>query len=161
MRHTSRTRWTAVLVSAGVVLLLAGCVGTAAPKAGSTHTSTPLSSTPSATPGPPTLDNKGSAQDNLAYFDRVNHAVLASNPSAVGADFINALVAAGFNKADMQLTADKTSVGLPAGSIQFSVRFHGACLVGQNGAGAGGYYSEVTPLLSTGNCLIGDTVPLG
>ncbi len=161
MRHTSQSRWTAVFISAGVAVVLVGCVSTPAPSSSPTPTPTHSASTPSTAPGSPALDDQGSAQDNLAYFDHGTRAVLASNPRAVGADFISALVAAGFNKADMQLTADKTSVGLPAGSIQFSVRFRGECLVGQNGAGAGGYYSEVTPLLSTGNCLVGDTVPLG
>ncbi len=60
----------------------------------------------------------------------------------------------------MQLTVDTTTIGLKANSIQFSVRLNGGCLVGQNGQGSGGYQSEVTPLLATGNCLVGDTRPI-
>ena len=108
----------------------------------------------------PALDPTGTAADNKAFFDRVDRAVLAKNPAAVGRDFIDALVAAGFHKADMQLTVDTTTIGLKANSIQFSVRINGGCLVGQNGEGSGGYQSVVTPLLATGNCLVGDTRPI-
>jgi hypothetical protein len=131
---------------------------------------TPPSATPSATSSmtataspKPTgvgLDPTGTAADNKAYFDKVNRAVLAKNPAAVGRDFIDALVAAGFHKADMQLTVDTTTIGLKANSIQFSVRFNGGCLIGQNGESSGGYQSTVTPVLATGACLVGDTRPI-
>jgi hypothetical protein len=106
------------------------------------------------------LDTNGTAADNKAYFDHVNRMVLAKNPGAGGRDFIDALVAAGFHKSDMQLTVDTTTIGLKANSIQFSVRFNGGCLIGQNGEGSGGYQSAVTPLLATGDCLVGDTRPI-
>ena len=45
-------------------------------------------------------------------------------PSSVaGRAYIDALVAAGFDKAAMQVTPDQTTVGNPAESIQFSVRW--------------------------------------
>ena len=91
---------------------------------------------------------------------RLNRATLAAKPAAQGRDFIDALVAAGFNKADMQLTVDTTTIGLKANSIQFSVKLGDTCLIGQNGADAGGYNSMVTPVLSTGACLIGQTRPI-
>ncbi|MBW8872796.1 MAG: hypothetical protein JF618_11790, partial [Leifsonia sp.] len=102
----------------------------------------------------------GTAQENLPFFDKVNQATLAANPNAQGRDFIDALVAAGFTKADMQVTVDTTTIGLKANSIQFSVRMGDTCLIGQNGADAGGYSSLVAPALSTGACLIGDTRPI-
>jgi hypothetical protein len=116
--------------------------------------------TSTATPTPAGLVPGGTAQENLAYFDTVNHATLAANPNAQGRDFIDALVKAGFTKADMQVTVDTTTIGLKANSIQFSVRMGDTCLIGQNGADAGGYSSMVTPVLSTGNCLIGQTRPI-
>ncbi len=117
---------------------------------------------PSTTPTPtvPALDPSGTAADNKAFFDLVNRTVLVKNQAAVGRDFIDALVAAGFHKADMQLTVDTTTIGLKANSIQFSVRINGGCLIGQNGESSGGYQSIVTPLLATGNCLVGDTRPI-
>ena len=61
----------------------------------------------------------------------------------------------------MQVTVDTTTIGLKANSIQFSVRMGDTCLIGQNGADAGGYCSEVTPVLSPpGNCLVGQTRPI-
>ena len=149
-----------------VTFSLAGCIATPSTPAPtesiavSTPTPTPtITATP--TPSAPQFLPNGSAQENLPYFDAVNRRVLQVNPSAVGADFINALIAAGFARADMQVTADRTSVNLPAGSIQFSVKIQGKCLIGQNGAGSDGYHSEVTPPLATGKCLVGDTVPIG
>jgi hypothetical protein len=102
----------------------------------------------------------GTAQQNLPYFDQVNRATLAAKPGAQGRDFIDALVAAGFTKTDMQLTVDTTTIGLEANSIQFSVKLGDTCLIGQNGADAGGYNSLAAPVLATGNCLIGQTRPI-
>jgi hypothetical protein len=171
MRVGGRACATAALatcVALTALAALSGCTGatssaTVTPTPAATHSSSLPTATPAATPVPavPRLLPHASATANLPYFNSVNEKVLAANPSAVGADFINALVAAGFLKADMQVTADRTTINLPAGSIQFSVRFRGECLIGQNGAGSGGYTSEVSGMLSTGNCLVGQTVPLG
>ncbi|WP_345764369.1 DUF6993 domain-containing protein [Diaminobutyricibacter sp. McL0608] len=143
---------------------LAACVS---PAPAPTITTPPATSqtptpTPSATPKPTgvALDPTGTAADNKAYFDKVNRATLAKNPAAGGRDFIDALVVAGFHKADMQLTVDTTTIGLKANSIQFSVRLNGGCLIGQNGEGSGGYQSTVTAVLATGDCLVGDTRPI-
>ncbi|MEO8907458.1 MAG: hypothetical protein ABI310_05205 [Microbacteriaceae bacterium] len=142
-----------------LAITLSACTGSP-----TTPTSTPTAtatSTPTATPTPdPTLRAELNAADNQAFFDFVNQKTLAAHPQPVGRDFIDALVAAGFTKADMQVTADKTTISLTPGSIQFSVRFNGQCLIGQYGPDGVGYHSEVTDLVSTGNCLIGDTSPI-
>jgi hypothetical protein len=146
-----------------VALALTGCTGGPAPTA--SQTAAPTVATATATPTAPTpapiaLVPGGTAQENLPFFDKVNQATLAANPNAQGRDFIDALVAAGFTKADMQVTVDTTTIGLKANSIQFSVRMGDTCLIGQNGADASGYSSLVAPALSTGACLIGDTRPI-
>jgi hypothetical protein len=162
----SRRRWSAVSVAAGVAvvvgLALTGCVGGATGGSGSPSASAaPKPSATSTAPATIELHPAGSAQDNLPFFDQVNRATLAANPNAVGRDFIDALVAAGFDKQSMQLTVDTTTIGLKANSIQFSVRMvDDTCLIGQNGADAGGYNSQVTPALATGACLIGQTRPI-
>jgi len=149
---------TSVLAAAVLALALTGCTPGAKPTASPTPTPTP---TPTATGTPaPELVPGGTAQENLPFFNKVNQATLAANPGAQGRDFIDALVAAGFTKADMQVTVDTTTIGLKANSIQFSVKMGDTCLIGQNGADAGGYNSEVTPVLSTGACLIGQTRPI-
>ena len=55
----------------------------------------------------------------------------------------------------MLVTADRTSIDLTPGSIQFSVLLNGSCLIGQWGKSADGYHGEAATVLSTGNCLIG------
>lgn len=147
-------------VAAGVLLVagsLAGCVGGAPAPTTSTPAASP-SPTPTSTVAPePELVPGGTAAQNLPYFDKVNRATLAANPAAKGRDFIDALVAAGFDKSAMQVTVDTTTIGLAANSIQFSVKLGDTCLIGQNGADAGGYSSLTTPVLATGACLIGQT----
>lgn len=150
---------TASIVALAVALVLTGCSGSPAPTASPSGVASPTgTATPSAgTAAAPALVPGGTAQENQAFFDQVNHATLAAKPDAQGRDFIDALVAGGFTKADMQVTVDTTTIGLKANSIQFSVKMGDSCLIGQNGADAGGYYSMVTPVLSTGTCLIGQT----
>jgi hypothetical protein len=147
------------LTAATAMLALAGC---ASPAPQPTPQATG-SATPSATPEPteaPTLNPDGTAADNLAYFDGVAQSVLAAAPEAGGEAFVNALVAGGFAKADMEVGFDRTSVDLAADSVQWSVRFNEGCLIGQFGPASGGYQSMVTPILATGSCLIGATRPI-
>lgn len=128
-----------------------------------THSSPTPSSTPTPTstaPAAPALVPGGTASQNLPYFDKVNQATIAANAGAHGRDFIDALVAAGFTKSDMQVTADTTTIGLTANSIQFSVQLGDTCLIGQYGADAGGYESTTSATLATGGCLIGQTRPI-
>lgn len=129
---------------------------TAAPAGAS---AAPASSEASSTE-PAGLRPDGSASDNLPYFDAVNRAVIASDPGSGGRAFVDALVAAGFPKSAMQVTADTTTLGDPADSIQFSVVLAGECLIGQYGPGSGGYHSAVRPVLGTGTCLVGRTRPV-
>jgi hypothetical protein len=157
--RTRRTRtagaWTACLI---LGLGLAGCAAAAdtpaAPPTGSDTSSAAPTPTPSAVP---VLTPDAPAADNLAYFDSVIATVLASEANPVGRTVIDALAAAGFDKAAMQVTADNTTEGKPVDSIQFSVVVNGECIVGQNGPSSGGYHSIVTPLLGSGTCLVGAT----
>ena len=57
----------------------------------------------------------------------------------------------------MEVTFDRTQADLAADSIQFSVRVHGECLIGQNGPAAGGYHSIVADVLGSDTCLVGST----
>ncbi|MBS1697992.1 MAG: hypothetical protein JST25_06275 [Actinobacteria bacterium] len=85
----------------------------------------------------------------------------ASDQRASGLAYIDALVAAGFDRAAMQVTEDRSTVGNPAESIQFSVRWGEAdCLVGQVGPSTGDPVTAVLPQLAGGACLVGRTAPL-
>ena len=122
-----------------------------------------VATSPTETPAPvepAALKPDGTAADNLPFFDSIAQSVVAATPDAGGEAFINALVAAGFAKADMEVGFDRTSVDLAADSVQWSVRFNGECLIGQFGPASGGYHSIVTPILATGSCLIGTTRPI-
>lgn len=136
---------------------LAGC-SFASPDPTPTATATAEPTEPA--PAAPELRPDLSAAENLAFFDSVNQAVVAADPNAGGRAFIDALVAAGFDKAAMQVTADRTTIDEPADSVQFSVAFQGECLVGQYGPKSGGYHGAVRSMLGTGTCLVGQTRPI-
>jgi hypothetical protein len=114
-----------------------------------------------ATPAPPAdpeIDLEGSADDNLAYFDFVNKRLMDEGGVLDGRDFIDSLVAAGYPKADMEVTPDSTAIGILADNIQFAIRLNGTCLIGQYGNV--GYHSTTGEVLSTGRCLVGQTRPI-
>ncbi|WEO75845.1 hypothetical protein BJQ94_10655 [Cryobacterium sp. SO2] len=161
--QTGRPRWAATGAACLIVVLaLAGCAGTAATPAPSTAASTTEPSASEAAPSPtepaaPVLLPTGTATDNLPYFDSVITATLATEANPPGRTLIDALVAAGFEKDHLEVTADTTTMGKPADSIQFAVKFNAECLVGQNGPSSGGFHSVVAPMLATGTCLVGAT----
>jgi hypothetical protein len=79
---------------------------------------------------------------------------------ASGRAYVDALAAAGFDKAAMQVTQDETTLGDPAESLQFSVRWGESCLVGQVGPATGDPVTVVLPAVGRGTCLIGKTRPI-
>ena len=153
----SRAAVAAAAGAAGLVLVLALSACTTAPDPGPTArpTSTP-SGTATPTPEPdPVLVPTGDAEANLPYFDLVNKRLLDTVPTPNGQQLVENLVAAGFAKADMEVTPDTTVGSEAASTIQFSVRANGSCLIGQTGAA--GYNALAAPLLGTGKCLVGKT----
>jgi hypothetical protein len=150
----------AVLLSCAAIL--AGCVKEV-PTPVPTHTASSASPSATATPAPtavPKLVVGGTAQQNLAYFNLIGHRLLDNNASANanGRTIVDYFVNAGFTKKDMEVTPDKTSIGLAAWNIEFSVKFKDECIVGQ--AGNVGFQSFVAPVVSTNTCLIGLTRPI-
>ena len=119
--------------------------------------------TPSAVPSDaaPMLVPDGSAADNLPLFAQITQDVWATEQRAAGRAYIDALVAAGFDKAAMQVTYDETSIGDPVDSIQFAVRWDDEeCLVGQVGPSIPEPAAKVLPALGTDRCLLGATRPI-
>ena len=156
---------TAVLALAGAALIVGVTACTAAPPPAPSATpssapAAPTDTAPATEGAAPTLNPDLPASENLPFFDSVNLGVVAANASAGGRDFIDALVAAGFDKSQMEVTADRTTVDLQADSVQFAVLFADECLVGQYGPASGGYHSAVRPALGTGGCLVGETRPI-
>lgn len=112
--------------------------------------------TPSASPSAP---DPNSAEARLPAFDGANAATIAAaDGHPAGRAFIDGLVAAGFDKAAMQLTPDTTAIGLAADNVQFSVQIGDDCLVGQ--FGNVGYHSVILPAIDAVGCLIGTTRPI-
>ncbi len=132
------------------------------PSAPSESTTTSPDATAQPTdPAGPVLLPEGTAADNLPLFAAVTAAVAGSEQANQGRAYIDALVAAGFDKAAMQVTADETTVGNPVESLQFSVRWGEAeCLIGQVGPSTGQPVTTVTDQLAEGRCLIGATRPI-
>lgn len=139
-----------------LALTLTGCVE--APTPTPTPTPTPSGSSTPAPPPEPEIDLDGSADDNLAFFDLVNAELIAAGGALDGRAFIDNLVAAGYPKADMEVTPDRTAINIAADNIQFAIRLNGTCLIGQYGNI--GYASTTGELLSTGRCLVGATRPI-
>ena len=140
---------------------LTACTSTSRDSSPGDQTATAPASTPTATPDATTTPlayaPEKSAADNLDYFTSLADAVVVTDPDAGGRAFIDALVGGGFDKAAMQVTADRTTVDLAADSVQFSVAINGECLIGQYGSAIDGLRSVVAPLLGSGTCLVGAT----
>ena len=103
----------------------------------------------------------GTATDNLALFTAVTAKVWGSDDRARGREYVDALVAAGFPKDRMQVTADQSTVGRAAESMQFSVAWGDEeCLIGQVGTSTGEPVTAVMPQLAGGRCLVGRTRPI-
>ncbi|BDZ56234.1 hypothetical protein GCM10025870_33070 [Agromyces marinus] len=147
----------AFALAAVVVVALAGC-GLSWWPGGEDPGLRPTPSSSPAPADPADVDAGGDAiAEALTRFDETARAVIAAEPAASGADFVAALVAAGFDPAAIQVTSDTTTLGDRADSIQFAVRIGEDCLVGQYGPKSDGYLGAVQPGLGAGGCLVGAT----
>lgn len=158
LRSVLPSRAAALVLVAGVsVAVLTGCAPepTATPTPTATATADP---TPSAAPA---LVSDGSAEDNIPVFTAVAEQVWGTEQRGEGRAYVDGLVAAGFDREAMQLTPDQSTVGNPAESIQFSVRWgEEECLIGQVGPSTGAVVTTVMPQLAGGRCLVGATRPI-
>lgn len=153
----TRTRVRAVaplLIPLAILGGLTGCTGTVTTPT-PTASAVPSASASATAEQAVEYDPGGTASDNLEYFDSVNQTFLAAGLTPGGRPIIDNLVAAGFDKAAMQVTPDTTSIGGTVDAVEFSVRIGTECLVGQ--ASDAGYASTVGPALTGGACLAGST----
>ncbi|WP_423923388.1 DUF6993 domain-containing protein [Frigoribacterium sp. 2-23] len=137
----------AIVIVLTAALAVAGCTSSDRPEP------TPSVTTP--TPTSSTLTPESTTAEAFAFFDTANRALLGATPMPGGQAIVDNLVAAGFDKSKMQVTADKTSIGRDVDSVEFSVLWGSDCLIGQ--AQNSGYTSQTTPVLGNGACLIGTT----
>lgn len=159
MRTRTEAAW--FLLCAGVVLVapagLLGCTHPGEPDLSSTSST---SMDQPATAAPANFVPGGTAEQNLLPFEQILQRIAGSDPATPGGAVVDALVAVGFTRDAMQLTADKTSAGLEADSVQVSVKLADACLIGQYGPKSGGVHAMVAAPISTGACLVGRTKPV-
>ena len=151
------------LLAAGAALVLAACSQVPAPDespSSPTPSASPSVSATPTTPPPPSLQPEGTAEENLPFFTVITQQVWAGPERMAGRAYIDALVAAGFDKSRMQVTKDQTAIGNTADSIQFSVAWEDECLIGQAGAAFPEPVTVVLPILEGGACLIGETRPI-
>jgi hypothetical protein len=164
----------AMAVALSVTLSFAACASSQTQEPTSAPTMAPtlaptteptVTVAPSPTPAEddaPVLYPHGSAQENLPYFELIVQTVWESMNKDSGRAYINALVHAGFDKAHMQVTADRTTVGNKAETLFFSVAWGAKeCLIGQVGPSTGKQpVVAVMSQLAHGRCLIGNTVDI-
>ncbi|MCR2814444.1 DUF6993 domain-containing protein [Microbacterium jiangjiandongii] len=159
-RPSGRRAARAALALAAALLLATACAPSPQPEPAP---ASPTAGAPTATepePAGPALSPDGSAADNLPLFTAVAQTVWASPQSAEGRAYIDALVAAGFDKAAMQVTEDTSTIGNAAESLQFAVQWGEDCLLGQAGPVTGTVVTSVAPALAGGGCLLGETRPI-
>jgi hypothetical protein len=144
------------VVVAAVLIVTAACTPSD-PEPTATPVPTIEPSPTQTVPAAPALVPDGTATDNLPFFTTIVATVAGTPEAGSGRAYIDALVANGFDKSAMQVTQDSSTVGNPAESIQFSVRWGEECLVGQVGPATGAPVTVVLPGLATGDCLIGST----
>lgn len=94
-------------------------------------------------------------------FTAIADGVWGTDQRGSGRAYIDALTGAGFERAAMQVTQDRSTVGNPAESLQFSVRWGKSdCLIGQVGPSTDQVVTAVMPQLAEGRCLVGTTRPI-
>lgn len=148
------------MLAVSAMVALSACAPETGPSP-SPSASASASVTAEPTDQPAVLVPDGSADDNLPVFTQTAESVWESDQKGQGRAYIDALVAAGFDKRAMQVTQDTTTVGNPVESLQFSVRWGGSeCLVGQVGPSTGELVTAVMPQLAEGRCLVGVTRPI-
>ncbi|PPH30013.1 DUF6993 domain-containing protein [Rathayibacter sp. AY1F9] len=147
------------LVLGGLAVCLSGCTSPSAPDP-VVSSSAAEAPAPAESAAPVAFVPGGTTEQNLPVFEQTLRAAAEPDPEVSGSSVVDALVAAGFSRESMQLTADETSVGLDADSVQVSVKLGESCLIGQYGPKSGGVRAEIAAPIATGACLVGRTVPI-
>ncbi len=104
----------------------------------------------------------GTAFENEAYFSWSLRKAIREGMKVNGVEVVNVLAAAGFDKAAMQVSFDKTKTNLTADNIFVSVRVNDQCLLGQVVSEDKSVAVDVQPVVGPNKdiCLIGKTRPI-
>ncbi|MDX2026271.1 DUF6993 domain-containing protein [Microcella sp.] len=153
----ARQRVTLAAVVVAMSLMLSGCVAPTEMPRPTTSSSRTASPTPTPTVAPERVEG-GTAGQNRPYVEYVMARLISVSPQMTSLEIADTLVAAGFDRAALQVTDHATRVGSRADSILFSILIDGQCLLGQVADGA--VTTSVGDVLGTGKCLVGRTVSL-
>lgn len=168
-----RRRLSPVLAPLGalaVAALLAGCTASTPPEpTASTPVAPPSASAepggPSGEPEPgsdpdPELVPDGSDADNAPFAQAVvQRAADAADGSLTRNAIAAALADAGFAADALEVTPDRTPLGLEVDVISFAVRIGDDCIVGELRSGAA--TATTASVLGTGRCLVGSDASIG
>lgn len=163
--RTPRTRVAAVAVLA--LLALTGCSPdaptgpTASPPPASNPS--PGETTDPAEPSEPAVPEEfivgGSADDNAPVLQGVLERLAdQAGERPAGRAAATAAIDAGFERDAMEVTADTTPLGLATDAVTLAVRIQDDCVVAELRGTT--VTTLVTPVLSTGRCLVGAPVSL-
>lgn len=159
-RNTQRTN-AALAGAALLAVTLTSCALIEGPTPNTPERSTAV--TPAPTPEQTfELVLDGSAEDNLPYFQQTLAQFATSDAPIEGRPVVDALAAAGFDKANMQVTFDHSRTNLVADNLFVSVRFEASCLVGQFVTDTRELFTAVEGALGHEQniCIIGTTRPI-
>jgi hypothetical protein len=104
----------------------------------------------------------GTADENLPYFRQTLDRFAAGDEPIEGRPVVDAVAGAGFDRAAMQVSFDRTQTDLVADNIFVSVRIGEDCLIGQILTADRTPYAVVEPAVGPEQniCLIGNTRPI-
>lgn len=110
----------------------------------------------------PELVPGGTAEENLPYFTEVLRDYTAGEGAIKGEPVSRAVIDAGFDKAFMQVSFDRSETGLEADNIFVSVLLGENCLLGQVITADRSFVTQAAPAVGPENniCLIGETAPI-
>lgn len=167
MRLSARRASAVIAAAAAIAAILAGC--TPSPGASGAPVAPPSSAAPDPSgsapvePEPteepvPTFDPAGEAEANLPVVDEALAPLVQAGGIPAGRSVVDALTGAGIPLSALQVTPDRTAIGLPVDALLFSVRSGDSCVLGQ--FDGDGYTTTTAPVLASGACLVGATASL-
>lgn len=158
MRASARRASAVMIAPLAIAAVVAACSASPGPAPSSPASRPPASAAPEPEPTAPTLDPEGDAEANLEYVTATLEPLVAGGARPPGAAIVDALTAAGFDRAAMQVTPDETAIGLPVDALLFAVRLDETCVLGQ--VDDAGLTTTTAPVLASGACLVGATASL-
>lgn len=149
-----------IAVLAGTAALMVGLSSCAILEGPSPET--PVRTSPVIPDAPLELVPGSTADENLEYFQQILSEYSAGEQPIEGQPIVDAIAAAGFDKADMQVSHDFSRTQLTADSIFVAVRLADTCLLGQLVTENREWAAHADEAAGPDNniCLIGETRPI-